>query len=51
MIKEQNREKYDRRPLASWAEKEYKKLLQEVDLMTHTSVDIDKLIDKRDERN
>ena len=28
-------------------EKEYKKLLQEVDLMTDTSVDINKLIDKR----
>ena len=28
-------------------DREYKKLLQEVDLMTHTSVDINKLIDKR----
>ena len=28
-------------------EKEYKKLLQEVDLMTHTPIDIKKIIDKR----
>ena len=33
--------------ISKLGEKEYKKLLQEVDLMTHTAVDIDKLVDKR----
>ena len=33
--------------ISKLGDKEYKKLLQEVDLMTHTAVDINKLVDKR----
>ena len=33
--------------ISKLGDKEHRKLLQEVDLMTHTAVDINKLVDKR----